>query len=470
MHHALESALGKLQRDGASPALQAGFRRVFQRVAAGETGLIPESTITPVASLLTLADAAAHRAAGQAALAQAVILKLNGGLGTGMGLDKAKSLLPVKEGLSFLDLIARQILHLRRAHGIPLPLLLMNSFSTEADTLAALAKHAALADQGVPLSFLQNRIPKLRADTLEPASWPADPEKEWCPPGHGDLYTALAGSGTLERLLSSGIRYAFVSNADNLGAGLDPGILGFLVASGAPFVMEVTARTEADRKGGHLAQATAGGLLLRESAQCPPDETVQFQDITRHRYFNTNNLWIDLKALARFMDETGAPPDLPVIVNRKTVDPRDTKSTPVLQLETAMGAAIAVLPGASAIDVPRSRFAPVKTTDDLLALWSDAYVLGDDARLSLDPRRHGVPPAVKLDPNYYKSWPDFAARFPAGAPSLLECDALTVEGDIHWGAGVRIRGRVTLRAAGSDPARVSGCTFAAEGSAAFFEI
>ncbi|HMP76596.1 MAG TPA: UTP--glucose-1-phosphate uridylyltransferase [Kiritimatiellia bacterium] len=452
MNDALETVLEKLRRDHASPALQAAFRRAFLRVQAGETGLIPEATLAPVAALPTLADAAAHRAAGQQALARTVVLKLNGGLGTGMGLEKAKSLLPVKDGLTFLDLIARQVLHLRQTHGIALPLLLMNSFSTEADTLAALARHPALADQALPLSFRQNRIPKLRADTRQPVDWPADREKEWCPPGHGDLYAALAGSGMLERLLSGGIRYAFVSNADNLGAGLDADILGYLVSSGAPFLMEVTARTEADRKGGHLARLKDGGLLLRESAQCPPAETDLFQDIARHRYFNTNNLWIDLEALARYMDETGGPPDLPVMVNRKTVDPRDASSTPVLQLETAMGAALAVLPGAKALDVPRTRFAPVKTTDDLLALWSDAYVLGADARLALDPRRNGIPPAVKLDPKFFKLWPDFAARFPEGAPSLIACDSFTVEGDIRFGPGVTARGHAAVRNA--QPAQV----------------
>ncbi len=445
MTASVEPALAKLRKDGASPALIRAFSRAFARVAGGETGLIPESALVPVSPLPTMAEAAAYRAAGRKALAQTVILKLNGGLGTGMGLEKAKSLLPVKNGLSFLDLIARQVLHLRAELGIPLPLVLMNSFSTDSDSLAALAAYPDLARQRVPLSFLQNRIPKLRADDLAPVEWPPDPDKVWCPPGHGDVYAAMAGSGMLDRLRASGIRYAFVSNADNLGAGLDADILGFLASTGAPFLMEVTARAEADRKGGHLAQRREGGLLLRESAQCPPGEAAQFQDIARHRYFNTNNLWMDLDALARHMDETGGPPDLPVIVNRKTVDPRDASSTPVLQLETAMGAALAVLPGARALNVPRSRFAPVKTTDDLLALWSDAYAMGDDARLTLDPRRKGVPPAIKLDPARFKLWPDFAGRFPAGAPALLECEALTVEGDVAFGEAVRVRGRVTLR-------------------------
>lgn len=444
MSDSLDVSLQKLAKDGASVALREAFRHVFARVQAGESGIIAESEIKPVGNLFTLEEAAVHRATGESALKETALIKLNGGLGTGMGLDKAKSLLPVKNGLTFLDLIARQTLHLRNTLGIPLPLLLMNSFSTEADTLHALKRYPKLAQRDIPLSFLQNRIPKLRADTLEPISWPNDPEKEWCPPGHGDIYAALAGSGTLTRLLNAGFNYAFVSNADNLGAGLDAGILGYLVTTGAPFLMEVTARTGMDRKGGHLAEWRNGGLLLRESAQCHEDDVENFQDITTHRFFNTNNLWLNLVALDRFMNETGSPPDLPVMINRKTVDPRDPASPAVLQLETAMGAAIAVLPNSKAIEIPRTRFAPVKTTDDLLALWSDAYALGDDARLSLKPHRNGKPPTVRLDPKFYKHWPDFSARFPHGAPSLTHCETFTVEGDICFGENVTIEGNVKL--------------------------
>lgn len=458
MNNPLDASLQKLANDGASTALREAFRHAFARVRAGETGLIPESSIKPADNLFTLAQAAIHRATGERALKETVLIKLNGGLGTGMGLDKAKSLLPVKRGITFLDLIARQTLYLRNTLGIPLPLLLMNSFSTEADTLHALEAHPDLTRQPLPLSFLQNRIPKLRADTLEPVEWPADPEKEWCPPGHGDIYAALAGSGTLAQLLDAGFKYAFVSNADNLGAGLDADILGYLVASHAPFLMEVTVRTGMDRKGGHLAEWNTGGLLLRESAQCHEDDVDNFQDITTHRFFNTNNLWLDLAALDRFMKETGSPPDLPVMINRKNADPRDPASPAVLQLETAMGAAITVLPGSKAIEIPRTRFAPVKTTDDLLALWSDAYALGDDARLSLKPHRNGKPPVVRLDPKFYKHWPDFTARFPQGAPSLTDCESLTVKGDILFGENVVIKGDATLTNSATEQLKLANKT------------
>ena len=283
--------------------------------------------------------------------------------------------------------------------------------------------------------FLQGRVPKLLDDgSLGPAAWPADPELEWAPPGHGDLYPALAGSGMLARLLDRGYRWAFVSNADNLGATLDPSILAWIAREQIPFLMEVADRTPADRKGGHLARrAGGGGLVLREVAQTPEADLDAFQDISRHRFFNTNTVWLDLERVAADLAGDGVI-DLPMIVNRKTVDPADPGSPGVIQLETAMGAAIASFDGAQALRVPRSRFLPVKTTDDLLVLRSDAYVLDDRAHVVSAPGRGGAPPPlVRLDPRWFRLVAEFDARFPHGAPSLVGCDSL----DGEWGRAVR---------------------------------
>ena len=324
-------------------------------------------------------------------LDRAVVLKLNGGLGTSMGMTKAKSLLEVRDGQSFLDIIVRQVLDLRERTGARLPLVLMNSFATRDDSLAALDRHPEIASD-VPADFLQNKVPKLTADGLEPVEWSADPGLEWAPPGHGDLYTALVTSGMLDELLDHGYRYAFVSNSDNLGAVLEPRILEWVAREEIPFAMEVADRTAADRKGGHLAQRPDGGLVLREIAQTPDADVDAFQDTNRHRFFNTNTLWVDLHALRDVIEARDGVLGLPMIVNRKTVDPSDKSSTAVVQLETAMGAAIDVFDGARALRVDRARFAPVKTTDDLLALRSDAYELTDDARVALVAGRDDAPP------------------------------------------------------------------------------
>ena len=232
-------------------------------------------------------------------------------------------------------------------------------------------------------------MPKIAADDLQPVSWEADPSLEWAPPGHGDLYTALVTSGMLDTLLEHGYRYAFVSNSDNLGAVLDPRILAWVAREELPFAMEVAGRTEADRKGGHIARLEGDGLVLRETAQTPEEDLASLQDVGRHRYVNTNNLWVGLEALRDTLEARDGVLGLPIIVNHKTVDPSDPDSTPVVQLETAMGAAIGVFEGARALHVPRRRFAPVKTTNDLLALRSDAYVLLDDHRVELAPFARG---------------------------------------------------------------------------------
>jgi UTP--glucose-1-phosphate uridylyltransferase len=303
-----------------------------------------------------------------------------------------------------------------------------------------------------PLDFLQHQEPRLRADDLRPLDWPQRRELEWCPPGHGDLYLAMATSGMLDRLLEGGYRYAFISNADNLGAVLHPGILSWFAATGSPFAMEVVAGTEADRKGGHIARRADGGLVLRETAQTSPDDLASFRNFRRWRHYNTNNLWLDLRALDALLERQQGVLDLPLIVNRKTADPADADTPAVIQLETAMGAAIALFADARAIRVPRNRFIPVKTTDDLLVLRSDIYAIGDDAVLT--PRAPA--PVVDLDPQHYRRIDDFDHRFPHGAPSLLSCDRLVVRGDVTFGAGVVARGAVELTAEHGTQRHVEG--------------
>ncbi|CAN5515554.1 UTP--glucose-1-phosphate uridylyltransferase [soil metagenome] len=426
------------------------FAQQHDRLRAGDAGVLEEAGIDPV---LDLPDAEALPDAAEGVLDATVIIKLNGGLGTGMGMTGPKSLLEVKRGLSFLDITARQILHLRHTTGARLPLLLMNSFATREQSLAALGRYPELAVPGIPPDFLQSRVPKLRAEDLAPVDWPADPALEWAPPGHGDLYASMLGAGVLDALLAEGFRYAFVANVDNLGAVLDQRILSWFAAEAIPFLMEVADRTPADRKGGHLARRPGGGLVLREIAQTREEDLDAFQDTARHRYFNTNSLWLDLQTLQDVLTARGGVLGLPMIVNRKTVDPSDRNSTPVIQLETAMGAAIDVIEGAQAIRVPRTRFAPVKTTDDLLALRSDAYELHDDGRIAIVPSRAAAgrgAPVVQLDPQHCKLVSDFADRFPHGPPSLVGCERLVVRGDVRFGAGVVVTGDVEVLQDGPD--------------------
>lgn len=434
----------KMKSVGLSGAAISAFRHSVQVLESKQSMLIPEGDIQPAEGVADWEElVAATPAAGADLLAQAVLIKLNGGLGTSMGLQKAKSLLEIKPGVTFLDLIVRQVQSLRAVAGYPVNLLLMNSFSTGEDTMAHLSRYTegGFADPD-KVQMLQNRVPKLRTDTLEPVSYPANPELEWCPPGHGDIYPALVGSGWLDKLLAAGVKYAFVSNSDNLGAQMDTRFLRWFAESGAPFVMEVTRRTEADKKGGHLAtRAVDGQPILREIAQCPDTDLPEFQNIDKHRYFNTNNLWIRLDALRDSLTANGGVLPLPVICNTKTVDPRDGESTKVYQLETAMGAAIQCFPGARAVNVPRSRFFPVKTSGDLLLLRSDAVEINEAGLMSLAPECGGVAPIVQLDSKLYKLVDSLDSL---GVPSLKNVKKLVVSKVHTFAPGEPLVGEVTI--------------------------
>lgn len=442
----LRAAEEKMRSHGQHEEAIRAFRSAYERLDGGESAYVSSADLEPasdVGSLEQLPDADPA-----AALADVAVVKLNGGLATTMGLRAPKSLVEAREGSSFLDIIVGQIRALRERHGIRLPLVLMDSEATSEQTMAALP---ADASGELDPDFLQSVVPKLDADRLEPIGWPSDPALEWAPPGHGDVYGALRRSGMLRTLTERGFRYAMISNADNLGASVDARIAAFVSREGIPFLMEVVVGTEADRKGGHIARRREDGqLVLRETAQTSPEDEESFRDYRRWRYYNTNTLWIDLRSLSEELSKLDGVLDLPLIVNRKTVDPRDPESPDVLQLESAMGAAIGSFSGARVLCVPRTRFAPVKTTDDLLVLRSDVYRLTEEHMV--EPLRDTLP-FVELDPRYYKLLDEFEARFPSGPPSLIDAHRLVVRGDITFGAGVAVEGSVELSA--DEPKRIA---------------
>jgi UTP--glucose-1-phosphate uridylyltransferase len=442
----LEQARAKMRDADVDPVAIEVFTHYYRLVESGETGMIPESSIEPV-DIPSLDDLDLPDPVPTDGLSRTAVIKLNGGLGTSMGLDRAKSLLEVRDGLSFLDVIARQVLWAREEYGVRLPLVFMDSFRTSADTVEALSGYD-LAVDGLPLDFLQNKEPKLRADDLTPVTWRADPDLEWCPPGHGDLYTALRSTGLLDRLIDAGYTQVFVSNSDNLGATPDPKVAEWFARSGAPFAIEATRRTPSDRKGGHFARRTTDGrLVLRETAQTLEEDKEALADLSRHRYCSTNNLWFDLRAMRDELDRRDGILGLALIKNTKTVDPADSNSPEVIQIETAMGAAIEVFEDARLIDVSRARFLPVKTTNDLLVLRSDCYRLEESHHLVLADGLRAVP-FVDLDSRYYKLVHSFDEHFPAGVPSLRRAEELVVEGDWRFGPDVVVTGRARLAGAG----------------------
>jgi len=271
------------------------------------------------------------------------------------------------------------------------------------------------------------------------------------------LYAALIGSGRLDALLEGGYKYMFVSNSDNLGATLDLKILTHFATTDASFMMECCERTENDKKGGHLAVRNSDQhLILRESAMCADEDEDAFQDITKHRFFNTNNLWIRLDKLKEIVDKFGGFIPLPMILNSKTVDPKDDNSQKVVQLETAMGAAIECFDGASAVIVPRTRFAPVKKCNDLLLLRSDAYIITDDFRPLLNPACGGAAPVVDLDSKKYKMVGQLEEATKDGVPSLVDCKRLKIKGVVRMGRSTRFVGDVSITNTSDESKFISG--------------
>jgi UTP--glucose-1-phosphate uridylyltransferase len=458
VHQGLREAAEIMKRDGLPAPVIANFERLFEGVLRGETGIIQEDEIEPVASIDTLEDLLAAGTASQEGmklLDKLVVVRLNGGLGTTMGLEKAKSLLKVKDGYSFNDVIALQLRTLSKSTGVAIPLIHMTSFSTDEDVRRVMSEYGDLSPSGLPATFQQHRHPKVYLDTFTPAQESSE-ELNWNPPGHGDIYPSLIATGLAEKLLAMGKRYLFVANADNLGATVEPAILGYLARTGAPFLMETAERTKADAKGGHLARRrSTGRLLLRESSQAPTTESgeiiQQFQDVSLYRHFNTNNIWLDLQAVVEVARTHEGTVPLPLISNKKTVNPRDKSSRKVVQIETAMGAAIEVFEGSRALQVPRSRFAPVKSNNDLLVVRSDAYVLNPNYTMTVNPERKAARlPLISLDTAHYALIKEFERRMKV-VPSLVHAESLTVQGDVTFDHPVEVVGKVIVKSSDSSP-------------------
>ena len=456
-----EKIKSKMSTINASDSSVSSFKSAFAQLSSGSTGMVPEGAITPATSDHESVVSYGSIAQGSISsgdkelLSKTVVVKLNGGLGTSMGLGGPKSLLSVKDGLTFLDLSCLQA---RELSGCKF--MLMNSFSTSKETTEFLkGKYEDVYDHG-SYELVQNTVPKLDAKTLEPVEYSKNANFEWCPPGHGDLYATLHGSGALQTLIGQGYEYMFVSNSDNLGAVMDAGILRYLAEQKKGFAMEVCERTQADKKGGHLCvKKDSGRLSLRESAMCNKEDEASFQDVGKHRYFNTNNLWLNLVSLRDVMDANGGHLSLPMIKNVKTVDPKDSSTPSVIQLETAMGAAIESFPSSVAIVVPRTRFAPVKKCSDLLLLRSDAYEISKDHAPVLSKECNGKAPIVTLSSDCYKLVSQLDSCTRGGVPSLKGCSSLEVTGNVWMSRKCTIRGDVKIVNNNKDPRNLPRTTF-----------
>ena len=433
-----------MQKEGLSDPLIADFLIKVNQIRQGESGKVNWDEVHDLDKSrdeIDLEEIRKKFVPDPRNLGKLVVIKLNGGLGTSMGLSKAKSLIKVKEGYSFLHVIAKQVQYIREKFSMEVPLILMDSYNTQADCKKELEK--VPFKQSFPSSFLQNKVPRIFKSDLSPITT-SDPSDEWCPPGHGDIYLSFSETGILDNLLDHGFEYAFISNGDNLGATVDVHILEYLLSEGLEFAMEMTPKTLADIKGGAIYRKVRDGkflgLELLEVAQVPKEREQEFSGTLKFRTFSTNNLWINLSALKKRLGQ--GPLRLSLIVNPKIIDGKE-----VLQLETAMGSAIGSFEKTKGIIIPRDRFAPVKKCEDYLVRRSDAYILNEDFSLSMNPKRKQAglgEVIVSLDEEYYRKIEGFESLIRA-LPSLFLTESLKVEGEIEFDTAITIIGKVVFR-------------------------
>ncbi|KAJ3915317.1 UTP-glucose-1-phosphate uridylyltransferase [Lentinula edodes] len=444
----MSSEIDKLLVTLTDPAARKGFememlsfKQMFSRYNSGKeqgTKLHWAEISPPPAGQLVMYDSLSLQA-DLTSLNKLAVLKVNGGLGTSMGIKGAKSALEVKNGLTFLDLIVQQIQHLNTTMHIDVPLVIMTSFQTQADTIRVIKKYAN--DSVRVLTFNQSRYPRILRDTMLPCPRTAEDEgRSWYPPGHGDLFMSLRRSGVLEQLLSEGKEYLFVSNSDNLGGVVDTAILQHFIESDLDFLMEVTNKTKGDLNASiaYIFLNYDGTLRLLELGQVPFEHIEDFKSVFNFKIFNTNNLWINLKALKRILDNEGL--DLDIIEKTRNLDNGEV----VIQLETAAGSAIQHFKKAQGIVVPRRRFLPVKNCADLLLVRSDIYRIENGHLIPNDYRLFQTTPTIKLSDNF-QSIDEFQSRFKT-IPSISELDHLTVTGDVHFGRACDLRGTVIVAA------------------------
>ncbi|KAJ0966769.1 hypothetical protein J5N97_023686 [Dioscorea zingiberensis] len=432
----LRSAVAGL--DQISENEKSGFISLVSRYMSGEAEEIEWSKIQipteeVVVSYETLSPPPEDLQATKKLLDKLVVLKLNGGLGTTMGCTGPKSVIEVRNGFTFLDLIVIQIESLNKKYGCSVPLLLMNSFNTHDDTQKIVEKYS---DSNIEIhTFNQSQYPRLVVEDFSPLPCKGEAGKDgWYPPGHGDVFPSLMNSGKLDALLSQGKEYVFIANSDNLGAIVDIKILNHLIHNQNEYCMEVTPKTLADVKGGTLI-SYEGRVQLLEIAQVPNEHVNEFKSIEKFKIFNTNNLWVNLKAIKRLVEADALK--MEIIPNPKAMN-----GVKVLQLETAAGAAIRFFDHAIGINVPRSRFLPVKATSDLLLVQSDLYTLVDGFVIRNKARSNPSNPSIELGPEFKKVG-DFLRRFKS-IPSIVDLDSLKVSGDVWFGANIVLKGKVTI--------------------------
>eukprot|EP01132_Coremiostelium_polycephalum_P008401 gene8401-10317_t len=359
------------------------------------------------------------------------VVKLNGGLGTRMGCKGAKSSIEIAPGISFLDMTVAHIEQVNQDYAVDIPLILMNSFKTHNETNKIIEKYKT--HRVTIKTFSQSKFPRMYKDTLNvvpKVNAPYNP-KEWYPPGSGDVFRSLQRSGLLEELLSQGKEYLFISNVENLGAVIDIQVLNHIHLQKVEFGLEVTNRINTDSTGGIL-MSYKEKLHLLELSQVRQDKLKRFKDF---KYWNTNNIWVNLKSVQSLLKEDK------LVLDWIVAYPSEDHKT-MVQLETPAGMGIQNFQNSVAIFVPRDRYRPIKSTSQLLLAQSNLFQF-EHGQVVLNPKREATDiPLVKLGEDF-QTISEYEKRFKS-IPDMLELDHLTVSGDVYFGSKCTLKGTVII--------------------------
>ncbi|XP_043815141.1 UTP--glucose-1-phosphate uridylyltransferase isoform X2 [Manihot esculenta] len=342
-----------------------------------------------------------------------VVVKFNGSLGTSLGFSGPKSAIEVRNGLTSLDLIVNQVESLNSKYGCHVPLVLMNATKTHDDTLKVLGKYSKSSVDIHP--FILESLGEHNSNEKSYASDDAS------------AFLSLMKSGTLDVLLSQGKEYAHVISSDNYAAALDPNVLNHLIQNKIEYCMEVTPTAStymrnsmANQRQGRFQVQCHLNLMVLYPCRCDHLREIM-QNPSKHlmeefKFIDTRSLWVNLKAIKRLVD------------------------TNALKMENLSISKL--FDQAVGIIVPQSRFVPLNATSDLLLLQSDLYSSSEGTLVWNAARDNPINPSIELGPEFEKV-SDYLSRFKS-IPSITGLDGLKVIGDVWFGAGVTLKGRVSI--------------------------
>lgn len=378
-----------------------------------------EILVVPYESLASISEDIAET---KMLLDKLVVVKFNGALGTNMGFSGPKSAIEVKNNLTPLDLMVDQVESLNSKYGCNVPLLLMDTAETHDHVQKVLEKYSNSKVDIHSLSLSQQPHEKSfeghsRKDKLYPSS------------DHSVVFLSLMKSGTLDLLLVQGKEYALVVDSDNVAAVADPKIFNHLIQNQIEYCMEVAPVPSIDLRNS-LINLRPGKFQLVDITQNPTK-----QSGGKFKFINTRSMWVNLRAIKRLIDT-----DELKIENFSSS--KEVNDDQIISRGTGADSAIQFFDHTIGINVAQSRYLPVNSTSDLLLLQSDLYTADEGILVQNPARDNPANPSIELGPEFEKV-NDFQSRFKS-IPSIINLDSLKVEGDVWFGAGITLKGKVSI--------------------------